>query len=186
MKEMLRGLFDGCMRAGRCTSIPFSMGPLGSPIAQLGVQITDSAYVAVNMRIMTRMGATPSRCSADSQFVPVPAHRRRAARAGASRTWRGRATPTSSTSCTSPRSARSGATAAATAATPCSARSAWPCASPRHGARPGLARRAHADHGRHRPEGEKTYVAAAFPSACGKTNFAMLVPPPAFPTRAGR
>ena len=57
MREMLTGLFDGCDEAGaRCTSCPFSMGPLGSDKSHIGVQLTDSAYVAVSMRIMTRMG----------------------------------------------------------------------------------------------------------------------------------
>ena len=163
--------------------IPFSMGPVGSPIAQIGVQISDSPYVVVNMRIMTRMGdavlkalgPTASSCRACTRSACRSSRGRRMCP--------GRAAPIrrTSTSSTSPKSGRSGATAPATAATRCWARSASRCASLRCMARDeGWL----AEHmliiGVKSPNGEKTYVAAAFPSACGKTNFAMLIPPKEF------
>ena len=130
MRGIMTDLYRGCMRGRTMYVVPFCMGPLGAEDPKLGVELTDSEYVVVSMRTMTRMGKAALEKIGDDGFFVKALHSIGAPLSPARRTCPGPAT-TPNTSATSPRPARSGATARATAATRCSARSATRCASPR-------------------------------------------------------
>ena len=177
MRATLDGLFDGAMRGRTLYVVPFSMGPLGSDIAHIGVELSDSPYVVVNMRIMTRMGKQVyDVLGADGDFVPcVHLVGKLLADGEADVAW-----PLQSHQVHRPlpQDARDLELRLGLRRQRAAGQEMLRAAHRvHHGSRPGLAGRAHADPGVTSPKGRKYHVAAAFPSACGKTNFAMLIPP---------